>query len=282
MPIRTPQNIYWTCGAGPATTIPPTTLFCTFQRLLTSYVFLGAELDLPRDDPELLALLGELDLPTLPDSIQTLFCYVFEGLLKMANTRAAQHRPLLGGWKQPNRGVKADLEQFSYEEEQVLTAPSVRCYQPLAGDVRQIYRLARAAQKDYQGSRREAWRAKHVALAEALLRVYEVGVRLCEIGGRWFAEVCVRRVFRELWEEQFGPKVDYPDELRPYIERVKLTLLLRNCVIRLLRPERQAGQEVAEPFREMMGAWEGGEWPQSLNGPVSEEEWASVVPIRWL
>ncbi len=271
MPIQPPKNIYWTSAAGPATTIPVTVRFCTFERLLTSYVFLGAPAELPRDDPELLSLLADLGLPDQPDSIQTLLSYLFEGMLHMANTRSAQHRPILGGWQQPNSFRKADLEQFFYDEQQVQQATSMQAYQPLAGDIRQLYRLARTAQKDYQGQRREAWRAKHVALATALLRVYEVGVRLCEIGGRWFAEVCFRRLFRALWAEQFGPQVGYPEVVQPFIERVKLTLVLRNSIVKLLRAERQAGWEVAPPFGEMVAAWEGGEWPQSLHSLESQE-----------
>ncbi|HEY7126704.1 MAG TPA: hypothetical protein VH540_22395 [Ktedonobacterales bacterium] len=282
MPIQPPRNIYWTSAAGPATTIPPSVLFCTFRRLLTSYMFIGAPDDLPRDDPELLTLLAGLGLPDLPDSLQTLLSYLFAGMLQMATRRSEQHRPILGGLKQPNSFRKADLEQFFYEEEQVLKATSMQAYQPLAGDFRQIYRLLRWAQCDYQGQRREVWRAKHIALSMALLRVYEVGVRLCEIGGRWFAEVCLRRLFRELWQEQFGSKVSYPEAVKPFIERVKVTLVLRNSVIKLLRGEREAGLEVAPPFGEVVGAWEGGEWPRSLNSQVSQEEWESMVPVRWV
>ena len=276
------KNIYLTTGAGPATTIPPTVAFCTLARFFSSYPFIGASDELPTYDPELLDSLAELELPEQPDSIQTLFCYVLEGFLKMANSRSAAHKPVLGGWKQPNRCVKADLEQYLYDQNEVDTARSIQAYKPLTSDLRQVYRLARAAQLDYQGQRREAWRVKHLALAEALLRVHQLGIRLCEIGGRWFAEVCLRQVFRELWEEQFGPKVGYPEDLQPFLNKVRVPLMLRAAILRALLPERFAKFEVAPPFAEMVSAYEAGERPQSLSTFVSDEEWAGKVPVRWV
>jgi hypothetical protein len=278
--LKKPPHAYWTTAAGPATTIPSTVLFCTLSRILTTYVFIGAKPDLPTDDPELLGLLADLDLPELPDSIQTLLGSLLEGFLKMANARSARHKPILGGWQRPNPCTRADLDQFFYDERELALARSIQLYAPLAEDFRQIYRLARSAQRDYQGQRRAAWREKHKALAQALLRVWEVGVRLCEIGGRWFAEVCFRHLFRELWAEQFVTKVEYPEDLAPFLAPVKLTLVLRNAIIRLLRPEREAGFDVPPPFADMFRAWEAGEWPQSLNSLVTQEEWEAKVPIR--
>ncbi len=271
-----------TTGAGPATTIPPTVAFCTLARFFSSYVFLGASDELPTYDPELLDSLDDLDLPEQPDSIQTLLHYVLEGFLKMANSRSAAHQPVLGGWKQPNRCTRADLEQHLYDQNEVDTARSIQAYKPLKNDLRQVYRLARAAQLDYQGQRRDAWREKHLALAEALQRVHQLGWRLCEIGGRWFAEVCLRRVLRELWDEQFVTKVDYPEDLQPFLQKVRVPLMLRAPILRALLPERFARFEVAPPFAEMVSAYEAGERPQSLSAFVSDEEWAGKVPVRYL
>jgi hypothetical protein len=283
------RNIYMTTGAGPATTIPPTVAFCTLARFFSSYVFIGAPDDLPTDDPELLDSLADLGLPEQPNSIQTLLHYVLEGFLKMANSRSAAHKPVLGGCrapalrgKQPNRYARADLEQYRYDQNEVDMARSIQAYKPLKNDLRQVYRLARAAQLDYQGQRRDAWRAKHLALAEALLRVHQLGWRLCEIGGRWFAEVCLRQVFRELWEEQFVANVDYPEAIQPFLKKVRLPLMLRAVILRALLPDRFANFEVAPPFAEMVSAYEAGEFPQSLSTYVSDEEWAGKVPIRWV
>jgi hypothetical protein len=227
-------------------------------------------------------LLFKLPIPDSSDSIQTLLCYLMEGFLLMADERSHQHWPVLGSWRQPNRCTKADVKQFLYKERALVEMKSGELSDELGEDIRQLYRLARAAQLDYQHDRREAWKERHKALAKCLLRVHQMSLQLCEIGGRWFAEVCLRRLFRDLWAGQFGPKVDYPEALKPFIESVKLTLELRNEIARALGPERQAALEVALPFVEMMAAYEAGEWPQSLSATVSEEEWGARVPIRLL
>jgi hypothetical protein len=206
-----------------------------------------------------------------------------QGCLLMANARADQHRPILGGWAQPNRCTKADLAQYLYDAAEVEAAPSLLLYRPLARDIRQVYRLGRAALKDYQGKRRDAWKLKHLAFAEALQRVHQVGVRLCLIAGRWFAEVCLRRVFREVWREQFGPKVAYPEALKPFLEKVQVTLLMRNVVVQHLRPERAAGYLPPASFEELVLAHEAGEWPPELTEAYKhEKEWEKRVPVRWV
>jgi hypothetical protein len=276
------KNAYLTTPAGPATTLPMTMPFRTLLSMLTRYVFLGQDAPAPCEDIEMYDLLLKMPVPDWADSIQTLLAHLMEGFLLMADARSHQHKSVLGGWRHPNRYTKDDLEQFLYKESTLVQAKSIELYSTLEEDVRQAYRLARSAQVDYQQERREAWRGKHKALAKCLLRVHQQGIQLCEIGGRWFAEVCLRRLFRELWEDQFGPKVAYPEALQPYIEEVKLTLDQRGAVLRALLPEREAGWEVPEPFGEMVTAYELGEWPQSLSPTVTEAEWEARVPERWL
>jgi hypothetical protein len=265
-----------------ATTLPPNTPLCTILRLLTTYVFLGRDAPTPTEDMDLYDLLLKLPIPDSYDSLQTLLSYVLEAFLLMADERSFRHRPVLGGWRQPNRCTKADVKTFRYKEKSLASLPSSELYTLLARDLRQLWRLARAAQLDYQHERREAWKLKHPALAACLLRVHQVALALSEIGGNWFAEVCLRRCFRDLWAEQFGRRVTYPDALAPSIEPVRLTLALRNAIIIRLRPEREEGFEPPAPFAEMFHAWEAGEWPQSLTSDISEEEWAAQVPARFL
>lgn len=109
-----------------------------------------------------------------------------------------------------------------------------------------------------------------------------LGVHLCEMAERWFAEVCVRRICRDLWAEQFGKQVAYPEALKPYLEPVKLTLEQRNFILWSLRLERKAGLE-PPPFEEMVAAYMAGEEPQDVRkSPMTQEEWEARVPARYL
>jgi hypothetical protein len=266
----------------PTTTLPPTTPLCTVLRLLTTYGFLGREAPAPCEDMDLYDVLLKLDIPDSYDAIQTLLCLLMEGMLLMADERSHRHRPVLGGWQRSNRCTKADVQQWLYKERELMQMSSGEIYDALREDIWQLYRLGRAAQRDYKKQRREAWKKKHKALAKCLLRVHQLGTQLSEIGGGWCAEVCLRRLFRELWAEQFGRRVAYPDALTPYIEQVKLTLEARNAVVRRLTAEREAGGEIAEPFLGVLAAYDAGEWPQALSALVSQEEWEARVPARWL
>jgi hypothetical protein len=273
---------YLTSHDGPATTIPRTTEFCTILRVLTSYGFLGREAPAPCEDMRMYQLLFKVDIPDSCDSIQTLCCHLLEGLLLMADERHFRHRPVLGGWQRPNRCTRADLKQFVYSERELRQMSSGEIYSALEEDIRQMYRLGRAAQLDYQKQRHAPWKKRHVALAWCLVRVVQLGLHLCEIAERWFAEVCLRRLFRDVWGEMFGHRVAYPDALKPLIEPVKLTLEQRNAIVEALRKERKAGKDVAPPFAEVLAAYDAGEWPQDLKAQASEEEWAARVPTRWL
>ncbi|HEY7125879.1 MAG TPA: hypothetical protein VH540_18130, partial [Ktedonobacterales bacterium] len=71
---------------------------------------------------------------------------------------------------------------------------------------------------------------------------------LAKIGGEWLAEVCLRRAFRDLWQEQFVTRVPYPDELAPFIASVALPEEQRALIVPILQAEQEAGGKVPLPF----------------------------------
>ncbi len=121
--------------------------------------------------------------------------------------------------------------------------------------LRVLARLGRATGLAYQRRAKDAqatWKGGQKATARVLLHVYQLAQHLAEIGGDWFAEVCLRRAFRDLWQEQFVTKVPFPEDLAPFIAPVPLPPEQCTQIIPILRAEQEAGGHVPLSFVHLM------------------------------
>jgi hypothetical protein len=241
-----------TSEARQATTLPAGCPLRSLSSALMTYVNIGAA-EPQEPDGDLLAVLEErVPLPAQPDRLQTLLVTLFEGHLTMAAQRRTKRKPATGGWRQPNRVTPADLEQWYYLEERILRDKlSGLVYDWVAEDVRVLARLGRATGLAYQRRAKDeqaTWKGRQRATARVLLRVYQLAEHLAKIGGEWLAEVCLRRAFRDLWQEQFVTRVPYPDELAPFIASVALPEEQRALIVPILQAEQEAGGKVPLPF----------------------------------
>jgi hypothetical protein len=214
---------------------------------------------MPLRDTRILAMLPRhgLHLPKRPDPLQTLLSSLVEGHLETSAVRERRKQRVAGGWRYPNRFTPADLQQYRHEPGSLALATYDELYLLLQIDAPQVLRLARAAGRAYQ-VQREGWEARHVAAVTVWLRLYEVAVELAARGGEWLAEICLRRVFRDQWQEQFGAGVPYPGVVKEWLEPLPVTPELAAHVVALFEARGALCWGAPLPFAELVVAWRAG------------------------
>lgn len=184
-------------------------------------------------------------------------CFLILGFLVMMVKRAAVGKPIAGGWANPNRFSKADLEQRPADRDALSRQTSYQLFDLLRHELRLLLRLLRAASLAYQRNQEgEEWEACHRAATMVLLRIAQISACLRKRGSRFFAQDCLRWQAKVVWAELFGEHLPVPGATHKHMMPVQFKRWGALRLLHHLEEERAAGHPIPPPFVTFEETWQ--------------------------
>ncbi|HEY7123039.1 MAG TPA: hypothetical protein VH540_03720 [Ktedonobacterales bacterium] len=183
----------------------------------------------------------------------SMLCYDLPIIVLGLRKRLSQKKRARGGRGKRQRFTRHDLAVKPLDSATLPKQIGPLC-RLLKREMPRLFRLILEAQDAHEEELSLYWKACHVAIGIALLRVQALWVALRKVSTSWFALVCLRWALRSGWETFCGPRT-LSKAARLWLGAVPITLKQERELFRLLLLSGENAGPPPEPFADVVKCW---------------------------